>query len=171
MNTRKFGGIGLVALALAMVGLVVFAQRGQTQEKNVGLMDHNEMMQSCAKACSDCQRACDSCATHCTHLLHAGKKEHVTTLMTCLCRRRTDRGKGRAAFGPDLRVLCESLRPVRHGLREVRRRQAHEGVCRGMPQVRECVPGDGEAQARKSVVKKVDLLSRLKVCELHEGGG
>jgi hypothetical protein len=28
-------------------------------------MEHNAMMQSCAKACSDCQRACDSCATHC----------------------------------------------------------------------------------------------------------
>jgi len=35
--------------------------------------------------------------------------------------------------------------------------------------VRECVPGDGEAQARKTVVKN-DLLSRLKVRERHEGG-
>jgi hypothetical protein len=40
-------------------------------------------MQSCAKACSDCQRACDACATHCTHMLLEGKKEHLTTLMTC----------------------------------------------------------------------------------------
>lgn len=39
--------------------------------------------ETCAKACSDCQRMCDSCATHCAHQLHAGKQEHIETLMTC----------------------------------------------------------------------------------------
>ncbi len=83
MNPRKFGGLGVAALTLALVGTVALAPRGQTQEKKVAHAEHNEMMQACAKACSDCQRACDSCATHCTHMLHEGKKEHLTTLTTC----------------------------------------------------------------------------------------
>lgn len=82
MKTRKIGGIGILALALAIVGLV-FAQEGQTQEKKVVHMEHNEMMQACAKACSDCQRACDTCSTHCTHMLHEGKKEHLKALTNC----------------------------------------------------------------------------------------
>lgn len=45
--------------------------------------EHDEMLQACAKACSDCQRACDTCATHCAHLMADGKKEHLTSLMTC----------------------------------------------------------------------------------------
>jgi hypothetical protein len=83
MNSRKIGGLSLVALALAIVGMMAFAQQGQTQDKKVEHMEHNQMMQSCAKACSDCQRACDTCATHCAHRLHEGRKEHLATLMTC----------------------------------------------------------------------------------------
>ncbi len=83
MKTRMFDGIGVVALALAIVGLVVFAQKGQPQEKKSDHMEHNEMMQACAKACSECQRACDSCATHCAHRLYEGKKEHLATLTIC----------------------------------------------------------------------------------------
>ena len=77
MNIRKFGGLGLVALALAIVGLVAFAQPGQTQEKKD---EHSKAMQACAKACSDCQRVCDSTATHCARLLAEGKKEHLKAL-------------------------------------------------------------------------------------------
>jgi Domain of Unknown Function (DUF326) len=77
-----FGGIGVVALVLPIVGLTAFAQQGQTQEKKAG-MEHNEMMQACAKVCSDCQRSCDGCATHCTYMLHEGRKEHLATLTTC----------------------------------------------------------------------------------------
>jgi hypothetical protein len=40
-------------------------------------------MQACAKACSDCQRACDTCTTYCAHLMAEGKKEYLTTLMSC----------------------------------------------------------------------------------------
>jgi RNA polymerase sigma factor (sigma-70 family) len=83
MKTRMFGSVGVVALALAVVGLGAFAQQGQTQEKKVDHEEHGAMMQECAKACSDCQRACDACATHCTHMLAEGKKDHLTTLMTC----------------------------------------------------------------------------------------
>jgi len=83
MKNRMFGGIGVVALALAIVGLVAFAQQGQTQEKKTVHLEHNEMMQACAKDCSDCQRACDACATHCTHKLLEGKKEHLATLTDC----------------------------------------------------------------------------------------
>ena len=82
MNSRKFGGIG-VALVLAIGGIAAFAQPGRTQEKKVGHAEHDEMMQTCAKACSDCQRACDSCATHCAHLLREGTKEHLATVMSC----------------------------------------------------------------------------------------
>jgi hypothetical protein len=82
MNSRKIGGISLVVLALAIVGVVAFAQQGQTQE-TVHHTEHNPMMQECAKVCSDCQRECDTCATHCAHMLHEGRKAHLTTLMTC----------------------------------------------------------------------------------------
>ena len=82
MNTRTFCGIAAVALALAIGGMVA-AQQGQTPESKVAHMEHNEATQACAKACSDCQRACDTCATHCAYLTAEGKKEHLTTLMTC----------------------------------------------------------------------------------------
>lgn len=82
MKTRMFGGIAVVALALSIVGLVAFAPQGLTAEKE-DHKEHNEMMQLCAKSCSDCQRMCDSCATHCAHMLHEGKKEHLKTLTTC----------------------------------------------------------------------------------------
>jgi len=81
MNTRKCGGIGVAAWALAIGGVVAFAQ--QTQERKTAHPQHDEMTQACAKACSDCQRACDSCATHCAYMLHEGKKEHLTTVMSC----------------------------------------------------------------------------------------
>lgn len=45
---------------------------------------HGHAFDECARACSDCQRECDSCATHCRHMLAQGKKEHQTTLRTCL---------------------------------------------------------------------------------------
>ncbi len=45
---------------------------------------HAQAFDQCAKACGDCQRACDSCATHCQHMVAQGKKEHQTTLRTCL---------------------------------------------------------------------------------------
>ena len=109
MNSRKFGGIGVAALALAIGGVMAFAQPGKTQEKKVAHGEHDEMMQACAKACSDCQRACDTCATHCTHLLHAGKKEHLTTAMSCqdcatVC---VAAAQIIARGGPDSVLICE----------------------------------------------------------------
>jgi hypothetical protein len=83
MKILMFGGIGVVALVFAFVGMMAFAQQGQTQEKKIDHMEHNEMMQACAKACSDCQRSCDTCATHCTHMLYEGKKDHLATLTAC----------------------------------------------------------------------------------------
>lgn len=81
MNIRKLCGVGVVALAL--FGVMAFAQQGPAQEKKGDHMEHNAMMQECAKACSDCQRACDLCATHCAHLLAGGKKEHLPCMMNC----------------------------------------------------------------------------------------
>lgn len=82
MNTMK-SGAGVTTVALVVLSLCGFAQQGQTQEKKADHMEHNEMMQACAKACSDCQRACDMCSTHCSHMLGEGKKEHSVTLATC----------------------------------------------------------------------------------------
>jgi hypothetical protein len=83
MTTRKSGIISMVALTLALGGLLAFGQPGLTQEKKAAHTEHDEVMQACAKACSDCQRACDSCATHCTHMLSEGRKEHLATAMSC----------------------------------------------------------------------------------------
>jgi hypothetical protein len=109
MNTRKIAGSSLVMLALVVVGVMAFAQPGQSQEKPQAHKEHSEAMQSCAKACSDCQRACDTCATHCAHLLGEGKAEHMTTLMSCqdcatICGAASQIV---ARGGPDSVLICE----------------------------------------------------------------
>ena len=92
MGRREFGMAGASALALAALGKPGFAQEKQKEHadhkkdgKHKGLehREHDKAFQDCAEACSECQRACDMCATHCAHLLHAGKQEHLKTLMTC----------------------------------------------------------------------------------------
>ena len=82
IGRREFGIAGLSAVALAALEGSVFAQ-GKSAKSGDDHADHNEMLDACAKACSDCQRACDSCATHCAHMLRDGKKNHATTLATC----------------------------------------------------------------------------------------
>jgi hypothetical protein len=82
MTTLKSSGIGLFAFALAIGGMVAFAEVGKTQAGS-DHKGHSQSMQDCAKACSDCQRQCDMCATHCGNLLAEGKHEHLTTLMSC----------------------------------------------------------------------------------------
>ncbi len=109
MNTRKAGILSAVTLALAIGGLMAFAQPGQTQEKKVAYLEHDAVLQACAKACSDCQRACDTCTTHCTHMLHEGKHEHLTTLMSCqdcatVC---TAAAQIIARGGPQSVLICE----------------------------------------------------------------
>ena len=82
MKTLKFASIGLAVVAI--VGVMAFAMQGQTQEGNAAEpIEHNVVMQDCAKACSDCQMKCERCGTHCAHMLKEGKKEHLTTLATC----------------------------------------------------------------------------------------
>ena len=78
IGRREFGVAGLSAAALAVVQGSAFAQ-----PKAKKADEHDDVLQACAKACSDCQRSCDMCAAHCAHLLHAGHKEHMTTLATC----------------------------------------------------------------------------------------
>jgi len=80
MKTQRFGSFGGLAFALAIIGVVAFARQGPTQEQKVAHLEHSEMTQSCAKACSDCQRACDLCVSHCAHMLVEGKKEHLTSV-------------------------------------------------------------------------------------------
>lgn len=87
LGRREFGIAGLSAVALAAVEGSALAQ-GKTKPKAKAKGDahhaeHDEMLQACAKACSDCQRACDTCSTHCAHLLAEGEKAHLTTLATC----------------------------------------------------------------------------------------
>jgi len=79
IGRRQFVSTSLGTAALAVVGRSAFGQVGGEHEHDHG----SDAMEACAKACSDCQRACDACATHCAHQLNAGKKEHLTTLMTC----------------------------------------------------------------------------------------
>lgn len=81
MNTRTCAGIGLAVFAL--VGVLGFAQSGRAQDNKVDHRERMEMMQTCARACTDCQRACDACAVHCLRLLLEGKKEHLTALTNC----------------------------------------------------------------------------------------
>ena len=82
MNAQKLGGIGLSVFGLAILGVLACAEVGYTQVK-ADHKEHRAAFQTCAKACSDCLRQCGSCATHCGQLVSEGKKEHVTTLMTC----------------------------------------------------------------------------------------
>ena len=108
MKTLKFASIGFAVFAI--FGLMAFALQGQTQEKKVDHMEHSAVMQECAKACSDCQRTCDMCATHCAHMLHEGKKEHLTTLATCrdcatVC---SAAAQIVARGGPFAGLICES---------------------------------------------------------------
>lgn len=81
LGRREFGITGLSAVALAALEGNLFAQAPQAAAPHH--MEHDAMLQACAKACSDCQRACDMCATHCAHQLAEGKKEHLATLATC----------------------------------------------------------------------------------------
>jgi hypothetical protein len=81
-SRREFALGGLSAVAFATLGSSAWAQQ-KSKSSAPAHAEHDEMLQACAKACSDCQRACDMCTTHCAHLLSAGKKEHATTLATC----------------------------------------------------------------------------------------
>jgi len=69
---------------LVLLAAVVFTVRGTADEPSADHGHHAHAFEHCAKACEECQRACSSCATHCAHLLAQGKKEHHTTLQTCL---------------------------------------------------------------------------------------
>src|SRR5262249_31518115 len=40
--------------------------------------------ESCMKACAACARQCESCFNHCAHLVAQGRKEHLSTLKTCV---------------------------------------------------------------------------------------
>jgi hypothetical protein len=79
IGRREFAITGLSAVALAAMQGSIRAQQKSPEAAH----QHDEIFDTCAKACSDCQRECDSCATHCGHLLANGKKEHLSTLMTC----------------------------------------------------------------------------------------
>ncbi len=83
VGRREFGVIGLSAVAAtALQGSLFAAQKpGQAAVEH---KEHDDMMQKCAKACSDCQRACDMCSTHCAHKLHSGEKDHMASMATCL---------------------------------------------------------------------------------------
>ncbi len=73
--------------SLSLLGLMTvlgLSAAGRADDPPASHDHHAQAFDQCAKACGDCQRACDSCATHCQHMLAQGKKEHQTTLRTCL---------------------------------------------------------------------------------------
>jgi len=81
---REFGLLGLSAVAAAAAAVGDAARAAD--EKSTKHAEHagTDVVEACAKACSDCQRACDACARHCGDLLKDGHKEHAETLATCL---------------------------------------------------------------------------------------
>jgi hypothetical protein len=82
MDRRAFW---MTALGTAAAGLAATAQGAAQKSAPPGAAHaHNEQFQKCAQACNDCQRMCAACATHCAGLLAEGKKDHLTTLRTCL---------------------------------------------------------------------------------------
>ncbi len=83
IGRREFALTGASAITLAALGNSAQAQPKAKSESHAGHMEHDEMLQACAKACSDCQRACDMCSTHCAHQLAMGKKDHAATLASC----------------------------------------------------------------------------------------
>ena len=116
MNRRKLGVVGLALVALMAFGVAIAQQPkkpkvgGEKAAKGVVHTEHDEGMQACAKACSDCQRECDVCSTHCAHLMADGKKEHLTTLLTCqdcaeIC---AAASQVVARGGPFSGIICES---------------------------------------------------------------
>lgn len=84
IGRRDFTVAGLTAVGLGALQNAVLAQAPGAAGTRPADAHHNEMMEACAKACSDCQRECESCATHCARQLEAGKKDHAKTLATCL---------------------------------------------------------------------------------------
>ncbi len=85
----RFKLAGSWTLALALIALLAITPAARTAEPKaepakIEHSEHDAMMMSCAKACSDCQRMCDMCATHCSHMLAEAKKDHSKTLATCL---------------------------------------------------------------------------------------
>lgn len=83
IGRRDFTVAGLTAVTLGALQNPALAQRPITLAAK-GEEAHGEMLDACAKACSDCQRECERCATHCGRQLEAGKKDHIKTLATCL---------------------------------------------------------------------------------------
>ena len=110
IGRREFGITGLSALTLAAFQGTVSAQDKAKSNAGGAHGEHDMMLQTCAKACSDCQRSCDSCATHCAHLLADGKKDHLASLMTCrdcaiIC---AAAAQVIAGGGPFSALICES---------------------------------------------------------------
>ena len=83
MSMQKLGSVVGAVFLFAVLGTVANSQQAKPQAGKVEHSEHNDVMQQCAKACSDCQRACDTCSTHCAHMLHAGQTEHMATLASC----------------------------------------------------------------------------------------
>lgn len=103
LGRREFGVAGASMVAAVALGGTALAQPRQGSS-------HDEMLQACAKACSDCQRACSSCSTHCAHELHAGHIDHIATLATCqdcadFC---SSAAEIVARGGPFAALICES---------------------------------------------------------------
>jgi gas vesicle protein len=64
-------------------GAAVFAAAGASLADDKG-HEHHEHLMACARACAACALECEGCFRHCADALKDGKKEHATTLHTCV---------------------------------------------------------------------------------------
>jgi hypothetical protein len=72
------------AALTAALALGLFTAARGDEQKAAPHHHRGPEMEKCLKACVDCAGQCESCFVHCTNLVASGKKEHVTTLRTCL---------------------------------------------------------------------------------------
>jgi hypothetical protein len=149
-SRRQFAvaGASLGAVAALAQAQQVDHAGHEASHDGAGAMPNSEM-ESCAKACSDCQRACNSCSTHCAHQVHAGKAEHMKTLMTC----------------QDCADVCAAASQVvaRGGPFAVKICEACADVCAGCAEACEAFPDDAHMKACAAECRACEKACRAMV--------
>jgi hypothetical protein len=72
----------LVALTVALAPGLGAAARAD--DPHAGHVHLSPEMEKCLAACRDCSSECGKCFVHCTAMVASGKKDHLTTLKTCV---------------------------------------------------------------------------------------
>jgi hypothetical protein len=79
-----YAGAGMLALAVTAFALSAPLRAEEKGSKEAHHAHHSPEMEKCLKACAACARECESCFDHCAMLTAQGRKEHLTTLRTCV---------------------------------------------------------------------------------------